>query len=299
MNFRQFIYYCAVCGGSAAFVAFGIVWLLGLAPILDKVRPIVGVPLIGGILGLLVAGSVGAMDALLNSAGNQRLVRVLICMGIGMVGGLFGALFGQLLVGLSHWLLVLGWMLTGAMIGASIGAFDLYRASQAGEATSMALKKVINGVIGGVGGGLLGGLLFAVISHGMGSLARSSLAIGLVVLGALIGLMIGLAQVFLKEAWIKIEAGFRTGREVMLGKEVTTIGRSESCDIGLFRDNTIEKTHALISLKDNRYVLSDVDTPAGTYLNDRKISRPEELKNGDLIRVGSSYLRFGERQKRT
>ena len=43
---------------------------------------------------------------------------------------------------------------------------------------------------------------------------------------------IPLAQVVLKEAWIKVEAGFRPGREIMLSKDETLIGKAEGCDIG-------------------------------------------------------------------
>ena len=59
---------------------------------------------------------------------------------------------------------------------------------------------------------------------------------GFVALGMCIGLLIGLAQVILKEAWVRVEAGFRAGREMILSKPEVTIGRAESCDIGLFGD---------------------------------------------------------------
>ena len=126
---------------------------------------------------------------------------------------------------------------------------------------------------------------------------HSGLTIGLVILGLCIGLLIGLAQVFLKEAWLKVESGFRAGREVMLSKDETTIGRAESCDIGLFGDNAVERTHARIQLKNNQYVLADAETPGGTFLNDKPVRKPTPLRNGDAIRVGNSVLRFGERQK--
>ena len=67
---------------------------------------------------------------------------------------------------------------------------------------------------------------------------------GFVVLGLCIGLFIGLAEIILKEAWIRVEAGFRSGRELMLSKEVLTIGRGEGCDIALFGDSGVEKLHA-------------------------------------------------------
>jgi pSer/pThr/pTyr-binding forkhead associated (FHA) protein len=103
----------------------------------------------------------------------------------------------------------------------------------------------------------------------------------------------------LKEAWLKVEEGFRAGRELMLSKEETTIGRAESCDLGLFGDNTIEKLHAKILIQNNRYVLAHAGEGGQTFLNDQPVSsKPVPLRAGDRIRIGKSVLQFGERQKR-
>ena len=121
---------------------------------------------------------------------------------------------------------------------------------------------------------------------------------GFVALGMCIGLLVGLAQVILKEAWIKVEAGFRAGREMILAKERTTIGRAEACDIGLFGDNQIEKLHAIILQAGNRYYVEDEHTPAGTYVNEVQVQGRVPLNSGDKIRVGGSVLCFRERAKR-
>jgi hypothetical protein len=297
MSFKTFIYYCMLSGGWAAFLAWVVVHTFGIAGKAPLIKSaILGASLTGLILGLTVAGAVGAMDALLNARPSQRTQRVLLCMGIGLVGGLIGALIGSLLVKLSPYLVIVGWMLTGGLIGASIGVYDLLRAISAGEDSRVARKKVLNGVLGGLVGGLIGSLPFEAL-RSLSLFGRSGLTIGLVLLGLSIGLMIGLAQVFLKEAWIKIEEGFRAGREVMLTREATSIGRAEACDIGLFRDNSIEKTHARIFLQNNRYLLNDEQTPTGTFLNGQRIMQPTLLQDGDLIGVGNCKLRFGERQK--
>ncbi len=298
MSFKAFIYYCCLSGGWAAFLAWLIVFPAGIAgrTASAAIPTLVSVPLTGAILGLLIAGAVGMMDALLNASGTQRLVRVGVCMLVGMVGGALSSLVGQLLLLFLGVPLAVGWVLTGVFVGASIGTYDWYRASQAGEDTKGAFKKVLNGIMGGAVGGFIGGVPYSFLIA-IGPLGRSSLLISLVLLGLCIGLMIGLAQVFLKEAWIKVEYGFRAGREVLLSKEVTTIGRAEACDIGLFRDPNIEKTHARITVQNNRYVLSDENTPTGTFLNETKITKPALLKNGDLIQVGNCQLRFGEREK--
>jgi pSer/pThr/pTyr-binding forkhead associated (FHA) protein len=76
------------------------------------------------------------------------------------------------------------------------------------------------------------------------------------------------------------------------------IGRAEACDIGLFGDATVEREHARLVLDQGRYMLHDIGTPGGTYVNDRRITEPTPLRSGDLIAVGNSRLRFGERRKR-
>jgi pSer/pThr/pTyr-binding forkhead associated (FHA) protein len=120
-----------------------------------------------------------------------------------------------------------------------------------------------------------------------------------VVLGVCIGLFVGLAQVILKEAWVRVEAGFRPGRELILAKDEVTIGRAETCDIGLFGDASIERLHARILQQGHRYLLADTGSAAGTFVNEQRITEPTPLRSGDSIRVGKSVMRFRERQRRT
>jgi pSer/pThr/pTyr-binding forkhead associated (FHA) protein len=111
-------------------------------------------------------------------------------------------------------------------------------------------------------------------------------------------LLIGLAQVVLREAWLRVEAGFRAGREMVLARDTTTIGRAESCDLGLFGDPEVDKVHARIVRQDGRYLLRDAGSRAGTYVNDERLAGPRPLRSGDAIRVGRSVIRFHERAKR-
>ena len=129
-------------------------------------------------------------------------------------------------------------------------------------------------------------------------LPKTTLAVGLVILGMCIGLLIGVAQIVLKEAWVRVEKGFRAGREMILSKPDTVIGRAEGCDIALFGDMQVEKQHARIVLKGDRYILVDSDTPGGTSVNGQRISGPYPLSNGDMIGCGKSMVRFEERARR-
>lgn len=294
MSFRLFIYYCAVCGGWAAFLAWCVVQGIGFRGIANLY---LRATLIAGVLGMFVAAAIGAVDALLNAVGSQRYVRIGICLAIGLFGGMLGGFFGEFLHSILHLPVFIGWILTGICIGASIGIYDLLRSYRDQGDTHVPLKKTLNGVYGGLLGGFLGGLPFGLLL-GRTALPRTDLAVSLVVLGVCIGLLIGLAQVFLKEAWLKVAQGFRPGRELLLSKDETTIGRAESCDLGLFGDNTIERLHARILLQNQRYVLADAGTTGGTYLNEERITEPMPLQSGDRIRVGNSVIEFGERQKR-
>jgi hypothetical protein len=366
MSFRLFIYYCALCGGWAAF--FG--WILG--KLIYPQNEIGKTGIRGMFLGMLVALGLSLVDALWNVSFKQVgavLQRVGVAVLVGCVGGLLGGILGQylyqpteagsvteklftillifgwaltglllgfaqgfmagrILIGLiagplSGLLLsilgvvllgrpalafIFGWVLTGLLLGTSIGVFEVLSSIIRQQDLQGAKKKLLKGLIGGTTGGLVGGILALLLRSAWEKILNnppdtervlSPTAWGFVALGMCIGLLIGLAQVILKEAWIKVEKGRRAGREMILTKERTTIGRAESCDIGLFGDNQIEKLHAAILLTGNRYYLEDAATPTGTYVNDRKVMGRVPLQSGDLIRVGNSVLCFRERQKRS
>jgi hypothetical protein len=297
MSFKQFIYYCAICGGWAALLCWGLIMLFNLQDT-TAISVYLKTALSAGLLGLTVGLAVSALDALLNSAGFARLVRIIVCGIVAVFGGMLAGFVGEGLNIAMH-TRVIGWTLVGLTIGASIGVFDLLRNITAGQGIGMAIRKIINGIIGGSFGGLVGGILYEVVFRGllevMGlELKRSGLAIGLVILGMCIGLLVSVAQVVLKQAAIKVEAGFRAGRQMILSKAETTMGRAESCDIGLFGDPGIEKLHAKIVKKGNRFVLMDTGTPGGTYLNGEMIDGPTPLRSGDRIGMGRAQLLFTE-----
>jgi hypothetical protein len=309
MNFKTFMYYCALCGGWAALIVWALQEFSGMAnwgnakPLFQKGTAI------GALLGLLLAAVIGLLDAILNSVGFARVVRVLMSVAVGLMGSLVFAYIGEWIRdGVSF--VFPGWMMVGFIIGAALGVFDVVRSVGAGgKGMKQAIRKVINGIIGGTIGGFIGGALNDAFNYVpwpfddaydtmKARFPKWSLAVGLVILGMCIGLLIGVAQVVLKEAWVRVEKGFRSGREMILSKPETSIGRAEGVDIALFGDMQVEKQHARIVLKGDRYVLIDGDTPGGTLVNGQRISGPYPLKNGDLIGAGNSLVRFQEKTKR-
>jgi hypothetical protein len=304
MSFRLFIYYCAVCGGCAAYVA----WVVGRGvPEGDRNAE---AALQGLLLGLILALALGLVDALWAFSPSQVFQigpRVLVAATVGTLGGLIGGLIGQVLVNTteSSAAQVVGWTIVGLLVGSSLGIFDVLARLVRGEDLRGAFRKIRNGVVGGTIGGLLGGILLVVVKGAWtglfkdkpGYLLWSPSAIGYVVLGLCIGLLIGLAQVFLKVAWVRVEKGFRPGRELILTKPEVTMGRAESCDIGLFGDPAVERLHARILQRDGDFYLADNASPSGTYLNGRRVAEPALLRSGDEIRLGRNVLLFRESRK--
>jgi hypothetical protein len=301
MSFRLFIYYCAVWGAAAAY--FG--WAGGRLIASDA--PLLGAAIKGLALGVALALGLGLLDAL--AAGSQRDIvglgtRLILAVLIGAIGGLVGGFLGQVLYQLSggRWsaLLIFGWTLTGLLVGAAPSAFDLLGSVLRNEDRRGARRKMRNGLIGGMVGGLAGGGV-SVLLHGLwGSWFTdpdaqdlwSPSATGFVALGACIGLAVALAQIILREAWVRVEAGFRPGRQLLLTRPLIKIGRAESCDVGLFGDAGVEKVHAQIARQGNQWVLSDAGTATGTVLNGQRLAGPTPLHKGDRIQVGNSILSF-------
>lgn len=304
MSFRLFIYYCAAWGAAAALAG----WVLGL-PVHGN--SVAGTGAKALCLGALLGCGLACVEAF-GGGGTPRVgalvARGVSALAVGAVGGWAGGSLGQLFFiqyNRSVYF-VLGWALTGLLIGAAPAAFDVIAARMRGQDGGGARRKARNGLLGGTVGGLLGGgMALALNAAGLQAFAGrdanelwTPTAAGAVALGACIGLAVGLAQVILKEAWLHVEAGFRPGRQLILSGPEFTIGRAESCDLGLFGDPRVERVHARILRQRGGFVLADEDTAGGTFVNDERVDGQTPLNSGDQIRIGSNVLSFRERPRR-
>jgi hypothetical protein len=247
----------------------------------------------------LVAAAIGA--GLSQAAGlvtfrwQDQLLRLALGLVGGLVGGVVGGLLGNLVYALLGWIpligfvgRVLGWTFMGAAVGVVEGVYD------------RSLKKVRNGVVGGALGGFLGGLLFNPVSFVVGS-PVSSRAIAFVLLGLFVGLMVALVQVVLKEAWLTVEEGFRPSRQLILGRDETTMGTSEKAGLIFiaYGARGVEPIHLrIVRQRDGSFVLHDNHSRSGTLLNGERLEGPAELRDGDLIQFGVNAVRFHERYRR-
>ena len=72
--------------------------------------------------------------------------------------------------------------------------------------------------------------------------------------------------------------------------EVTTIGRDPSCALVL-TDDFVSSRHAAVVWRGSRLFVADLGSTNGTYLNNQRISDQTELRNGDVLQLGSYRLK--------
>lgn len=86
------------------------------------------------------------------------------------------------------------------------------------------------------------------------------------------------------------EKGGAERREVFEAEDVT-VGRVQGNELMLPKGN-VSKQHARLSLKDGRFLVNDLKSTNGTYVNGRKITQALVVREGDKIYVGDYVLRF-------
>src|SRR5579875_396351 len=74
------------------------------------------------------------------------------------------------------------------------------------------------------------------------------------------------------------------------------IGRGPDNDL-ILRDNRASRTHAQICLRDATFVIEDLNSLHGTWVNGERISQPTALGEGDRVHFGiedSYHLTFSD-----
>ncbi|MEK6636400.1 MAG: sigma 54-interacting transcriptional regulator [Planctomycetota bacterium] len=76
-------------------------------------------------------------------------------------------------------------------------------------------------------------------------------------------------------------------------KDITIIGRASTTDIRL-DDPMVSRHHARISKSNNGYIVEDLGSRNGVFLNDERIAAPYPLTNGSKVCIGPYTLVFND-----
>jgi serine/threonine protein kinase len=88
---------------------------------------------------------------------------------------------------------------------------------------------------------------------------------------------------------LRVTAGNAHGSEIQVEDELV-IGRQASEEGQLGQDAEISRQHARIARSGDHFVVEDLGSTNGTFVNGRRISKPEILSPGDRIQLGATTL---------
>jgi len=88
---------------------------------------------------------------------------------------------------------------------------------------------------------------------------------------------------------IRITTGPYRGREKTMGNKPMTIGRDAEASIQIL-DRSASRFHAEVFPVGGMYFVRDLDSKNGTLVNDDPITDEELLREGDVIKIGSTEL---------
>lgn len=87
---------------------------------------------------------------------------------------------------------------------------------------------------------------------------------------------------------VVLEPAELKGRSYQIGNEVT-LGRAAGCQITV-DDTFVSQLHARVFARDGRFLVEDLGSTNGTYLNRQKVGGPMVLSPGDRLQVGNTVL---------
>ncbi|MGQ9500488.1 MAG: FHA domain-containing protein [Anaerolineae bacterium] len=92
-------------------------------------------------------------------------------------------------------------------------------------------------------------------------------------------------------ARLVVRQGVQVGKVFSLGRRPVVLGRDEKADV-LLPDPEVSRLHARVGWFETQYVIEDLRSTNGTYLNGVLLRTPKPLNHGDKIALGQTVLEF-------
>lgn len=74
------------------------------------------------------------------------------------------------------------------------------------------------------------------------------------------------------------------GQRIVIEQQPLIIGREDTCDV-VIPDRQVSRQHARVRLEMDRYLLEDLGSKNGTFVNGQELAGPYPLQDGDEIQI--------------
>lgn len=181
----------------------------------------------------------------------------------------------------------LGWGLAGLAMGL-------------GQGIALRSPRIMSyGLVGGLVGGILGGLFFDPVDILLlgpdKPSAHIARLIGIGIIGASVGLMIGLVELLARDAWLRMTQGPLKGKEFLIFKDAMSVGSSPRSDLYLFNDPLVAEHHAVIRAVGDQCEIESRQSTTPILVNGRSLTR-SRLRHGDRVGIGRTEFVFQQKK---
>jgi hypothetical protein len=242
------------------------------------------------LAGAIIGGSIGfflnAWGPCRDGAWGKMARKVSWSVPAAALGGALGLVVGEVVIGLLQGGLLgraCSWAVLGLGIGLGQGLADWSR------------QRLAFGLLGGGLGGFVGGACFEALRLALGNRFGLGQALGIVLLGAGLGLFLALVEQALRRSWVQVLSGRQEGRIYLLAHRVCRLGLDERAEVGLFGDPAIARRHAEIETSSQGCTFRQLDARKPSRINGRPVTGTEPLHDGDRLQVGQTVLLFRHR----
>ncbi|HEY1587894.1 MAG TPA: FHA domain-containing protein, partial [Polyangia bacterium] len=90
---------------------------------------------------------------------------------------------------------------------------------------------------------------------------------------------------------LTVVSGALAGRRVDVGAQPITIGKGPAT-LQIGDDAAVSTRHAELALRGGAFVVTDLGSTNGTFVNSQRIAQPTRLGDGDLLRFGNTQMKF-------
>lgn len=97
------------------------------------------------------------------------------------------------------------------------------------------------------------------------------------------------------KAFLMVSAGEAAGTVFPLTRSSLLIGRSADADVRV-NENAVSNEHARVEIRGGNFIIRDLESTNGTFVNGRRITDSASLVGGDTIRTGSTIFTFVTRE---